>query len=264
MPTDPLPAAQAGAPDAVPVRVHGWKARSAALLALIAPLALALLVGIVLANRAAVAVLAAGLAIAASVALWYALIHRGALRAAGAAASAIAATGLIVILATHWHGVLVLAGVLLLLGVFALTSRFALGLASEAAAQTGARPVPRPASAVLIINPRSGGGKARRFDLAAQARRRGINRSFLSPGTSARARRARDRLRGARCSAWPEGTARRRWSRASPPSTASRTCASQLAHATTSPSTSGSTATTSSGRWTRSPTGSSAASTSRA
>ena len=187
MPTDPLPAAQAGAPDAVVVRVHGWKARSAALLALIAPLALALLVGIVLANRAAVAVLAAGLAIAASVALWYALIHRGALRAAGAAASAIAATGLIVILATHWHGVLVLAGVLLLLGVFALTSRFALGLASEAAAQTGARPVPRPASAVLIINPRSGGGKARRFDLAAQARRRGITPIVLEPGDRLRA-----------------------------------------------------------------------------
>src|SRR5947199_138340 len=54
-----------------------------------------------------------------------------------------------------------------------------------AAAQTAATtflPVGAAGSAVLIINLKSGGGKAERFDLAAEARRRGIEPIVLCPG----------------------------------------------------------------------------------
>ena len=40
----------------------------------------------------------------------------------------------------------------------------------------------RPAKPVLIVNPRSGGGKAARFDLVAQCRGRGIDPIVFEPG----------------------------------------------------------------------------------
>ena len=40
----------------------------------------------------------------------------------------------------------------------------------------------RPAKSVLIVNPRSGGGKAARFDLVAQCRARGIDPILFEPG----------------------------------------------------------------------------------
>jgi hypothetical protein len=43
--------------------------------------------------------------------------------------------------------------------------------------------LPRPDRPVLIFNPRSGGGKAQRFRIAEEARRRGIEPIELSPGT---------------------------------------------------------------------------------
>jgi diacylglycerol kinase family enzyme len=43
--------------------------------------------------------------------------------------------------------------------------------------------LPRPDRPVLIFNPRSGGGKAERFQIAEEARRRGIEPIELSPGT---------------------------------------------------------------------------------
>ena len=39
-----------------------------------------------------------------------------------------------------------------------------------------------PAKSVLIVNPRSGGGKAARFDLVAQCRARGIDPILFEPG----------------------------------------------------------------------------------
>jgi diacylglycerol kinase family enzyme len=41
---------------------------------------------------------------------------------------------------------------------------------------------PGPAQPVLLVNPRSGGGKAARFDLVAQCRARGIEAIMLEPG----------------------------------------------------------------------------------
>ena len=120
-----------------------------------------------------------------SAAIWFALTRRGPRRAAGAALATLAGAGLIVVLATNWQGVLVLVALLLLLAVFGLAARYALGRTGEAAVRGAAAalvPVGAADSAVLIINLKSGGGKAERFDLAAEARRRGIEPIVLQPG----------------------------------------------------------------------------------
>ena len=73
----------------------------------------------------------------------------------------------------------------MLLAVFGLAARFALSGTGAAAVNGMAGavvPVGAVGSAVLIINLKSGGGKAERYDLAAQAGRRGIEPVVLKPG----------------------------------------------------------------------------------
>jgi diacylglycerol kinase family enzyme len=159
--------------------------RSAAIVALITPAAMAVVAAVALAGDVPVAVLAVGLVLLANAAIWLALTERGALRAVGAAVAVLAGAGLIVVLATHWQGLLVLAALLLLLALFGLTGRYALGRAGAAAPRGMAAavvPVGAAGSGALIINPKSGGGKAERFDLAGEARRRGIEPIVLEPG----------------------------------------------------------------------------------
>ncbi len=162
-----------------------WRPRLAAVVALLAPVAMAVVAAVALAGDLAIAVLAVGLVLVASAAIWFALTRRGRGRAAGAVLAGLAGAGLVVVLATHWQGVLVLVALLLLLAVFGLAARYALGRAGEAAVQGAAAalvPVGGAGSAALIINLKSGGGKAERFDLAAEARRRGIEAIVLQPG----------------------------------------------------------------------------------
>jgi diacylglycerol kinase family enzyme len=145
---------------------------------------MAIVAAVALAGDLAIAALAVGLVVVVSAAIWFALTRRGPRRAAGAALAGLAGAGLIVVLATHWQGVLVLVGLLLLLAVFGLAARYALGRTGEAAVHGGAValvPVGAASSAVLIINLKSGGGKAERFDLAAAARRRGVEPIVLQP-----------------------------------------------------------------------------------
>ncbi len=162
-----------------------WRSRIAAIVALIAPVLMAVVAAVALAGDVPVAVLAVGLVLVCSAAIWLALTRRGPRRALGAALAALSGIGLIVVLVTNWHGVVVLVALLLLLAVFGLAARYALGQTGEAAVGgvAGALvPVGAAGSAVLIINLKSGGGKAERFDLAAQARRRGIEPVVLQPG----------------------------------------------------------------------------------
>ncbi len=162
-----------------------WPARVAAVVALLAPVTMAIVAAIALAGDLAIAALAVGLVVVVSAAVWFALTRRGLRRAAGAALAVLAGAGLIVVLATHWQGVLVLVGLLLLLAVFGLAARYALGRTGEAAVHGVAValvPVGAAGSAVLIINLKSGGGKAERFDLAAEARQRGVEPIMLRPG----------------------------------------------------------------------------------
>jgi diacylglycerol kinase family enzyme len=132
-----------------------------------------------------IAALAVGLVLVVSAAIWFALTRRGPRRAAGAAMAVLAGAGLIAVFATHWQGVLVLVALLLLLALFGLSARYALertGQAAAHAAGAGLLAVGAARSAVLIMNLKSGGGKAERFDLAGQARRRGIEPIVLQPG----------------------------------------------------------------------------------
>ncbi len=164
---------------------HPGLRRVAAILALIAPAAMAVVAVVALAGDVPVAVLAVGLVLLANAAIWFALTERGVLRALGAVVAVVVGAGLVLVFATHWQGLLVVVALLLLLALFGLAARYALGRTGEAALGrlvSAVVPVGAASSGVLIINLRSGGGKAERFDLAGEARRRGIEPIVLEPG----------------------------------------------------------------------------------
>jgi diacylglycerol kinase family enzyme len=169
--------------------------RIAAAAGLLAPIAMAVVAAVALAGKVWVAVLAVALVLAASSAAWLALTTRGGTRAAGAALAALAAAGLLVVLVANLRGVLVLIVLVLLAAAFGLAARYALGRTGAASGSTAAAAAPGRSgalaggvrvgaarSAVLIVNPKSGGGKAERFELAAEARRRGVEPIVLTPG----------------------------------------------------------------------------------
>ncbi len=159
--------------------------RIAAIVALIAPVAMVVVAVVALVGDIPVAVLAVALLLISSAFIWFALTRRGLRRAAGAALAALSGIGLVLVLVTNWQGVVVLVALLLLLAVFGLAARYALGLIGGTAVDSvvgAVVPVGSGVSRVLIINLKSGGGKAERFDLAAQARRRGIEPVVLQPG----------------------------------------------------------------------------------
>ncbi|HEY2632289.1 MAG TPA: diacylglycerol kinase family protein [Solirubrobacteraceae bacterium] len=140
---------------------------------------------VALAGDVPIAVLAVGLVLICSAFTWLALTRRGTRRALCAAMAAASGTGLILVLVTNWQGLAVLVVLLLLLSIFGLAARYALGPTGKTAvsAMNGTLlPVGAGGSAVLIINLKSGGGKAERFDLAAQARQRGVEPVVLRPG----------------------------------------------------------------------------------
>ena len=109
------------------------------------------------------------------VAAWMGLLRRGGGRVAGLIAAALL-IGLAI-------GVLVSGGHVLELVLVAVA--FAIGLAGAGEAFSVRRSLPSapaPSHPVLFMNPRSGGGKARKFDLAGEAAKRGIEAVELQPG----------------------------------------------------------------------------------
>jgi diacylglycerol kinase family enzyme len=115
-----------------------------------------------------------GCVVVALAAAWYGVLRRGALRVAGLAIAAAA---------------LVLALILLLgddpVGTVAVVVCAIASVAAARVAFTGSirlPPAPAPSKPVMFFNPRSGGGKAERFDLAREARSRGIEPIELTPG----------------------------------------------------------------------------------
>jgi len=146
---------------------------------------MAVVAAIALAGDVPIAVLAVALVLVCSAAIWLALTRRGARRVASVALATLTAIGLIAVLVANWHGVVVLVALLLLLAVFGLAARYALGRTGETAVRGAAAvlvPVGAAGPAVLIINLKSGGGKAERFDLVAQAQGRGVEPVVLQPG----------------------------------------------------------------------------------
>ena len=143
----------------------------------------ALVVGaatVVLAVAVAVSEFPRGLGLLACVlvagaAAWYGVLRRGPARVAGLIVAALALAGalaLLVLEGTPLGDLLVVAGLLVTLAA----SRAALAVHVDLPSASA------PRQPVLFFNPRSGGGKAERFSLAAEARTRGIEPIELKPG----------------------------------------------------------------------------------
>jgi diacylglycerol kinase family enzyme len=115
-------------------------------------------------------------------AAWFALTRTGGRRIAAAAAGAAAVAGVAALLVSA-PGFSVLWRVLLLVLAAGL-ARYALVRDVRTLKQSLGtdRPVPAAAAGVLIMNPRSGGGKVEKFRLVDECRRRGIEPVVLQPG----------------------------------------------------------------------------------
>jgi diacylglycerol kinase family enzyme len=123
-------------------------------------------------------------AAAAVVGLWYLVSWRGLVSAAGAlVALAGLLTLFLVVLTGDYHGLpFVLA--IGFVAVSAVSARYALhrDQATLRAASSPGTPVGRPNRPVLLMNPKSGGGKAERYRLVEECVARGIEPVVLQPG----------------------------------------------------------------------------------
>ncbi|WP_250031175.1 diacylglycerol/lipid kinase family protein [Paractinoplanes maris] len=160
-----------------PAVTPGGGRRTAAVVALIAPL-LAVAATLETTVRHFGTFVSFVLAVAVvTAATWYALTRRGLLRWLAGAVAALAALTMIMI------GLSLFLTQAAMLVVFGVASRYALG-AHSAAVFGGARaqPVPAARHGVLLINPWSGDGAAARAGLDAAAAARGIATVTLGPG----------------------------------------------------------------------------------
>jgi diacylglycerol kinase family enzyme len=154
--------------------------RANAIVALLATATVAVIAVVVLAQRPLLLLAAVmGLAVA-IVASAYA-VTRGGIRRALAAVVAVLA---LVMLVVAFDGLWLPFAVIALVAVTGTTTRNALGrdlaaLKSGPSSIVIVEPATRP---VLLMNPRSGGGKVERFRLVEEARRRGIEPIVVSPG----------------------------------------------------------------------------------
>ena len=158
-------------------RVWAWIALAAAAGVLVT------LVVLLIRNLAALALALVALGLAGA-AFWVATTRQGITRLLAVAVAILALVGGAVALA--WLGAVdELIAFAVALAAFGGASHRALRQAYEARQAATAGPVaetPQPSRAVLLINPKSGGGKAKRFHLAEEARRRGVEPVVLEPG----------------------------------------------------------------------------------
>jgi diacylglycerol kinase family enzyme len=116
---------------------------------------------------------------------WLVLTSRGLRRLIGLAAFLLGLVALI--LQLSWEGFLLIGLLVAVVAVFGTTARYAVGRDRRTLHTNPlATRAPRARRGVLIINPNSGGGKAQRFNLADEARRRGIEPIVLRPGDDLR------------------------------------------------------------------------------
>jgi diacylglycerol kinase family enzyme len=111
------------------------------------------------------------------------LIQRGARRVIATVIAVVAAVAVIVIMLVA-DAILEIVLVVALFVAAALTARYALSADPNALRDRpppGERVTSTPRHAVLLMNPKSGGGKVERFQLVDEARRRGIEPVVLGP-----------------------------------------------------------------------------------
>lgn len=162
-------------------RRPGTAARWVAVLALAALLAAAAVAVLALVHAPLWRLAGAVMAVLVSVfGGWYALSRRGPGRLAGLVAAALGIGGLLAVAVTgEFRGLALVGTVLLVLA----SSGFA-GAALNGGRETEVEvaPAPAPVHPALIVNPKSGGGKAVRYRLADVCRARGIDVVELTPG----------------------------------------------------------------------------------
>jgi diacylglycerol kinase family enzyme len=158
--------------------------RVSAVVALLAPLALLAVVVVVLLRRPlelAAAAVCVGVGVSAAA---FAVTRTGPLWAGAAVLAVVALAAVVIVQLTAAGGLLVVALLVALVLVGGAATRYALGrdLASLKHAPTPGDPVGPAARPVLLMNPRSGGGKVGRFGLVEEAGKRGIEPVVLAPG----------------------------------------------------------------------------------
>ena len=119
------------------------------------------------------------------VAVWNALTRKGAARVVWIVVAVVAAVAVVAIQIAGGEGyVLSLLVRLALLGVALLLARYALArdVRSLKQSETPGKPVPAARRGVLIMNLKSGGGKAEKFHLVDECRARGIEPVVLQRG----------------------------------------------------------------------------------
>ncbi len=155
-----------------------WQTRRmAAIAALLLPPLMLVLAVVVMVQEFPRVLFVFGLLLVAMAALWYGLLRRGAARALGFAAGILAIAAMVVVLVNN--GDHVGAAIVIVAGL-------ALAAAAAKAAISYHAPLPEapaPKRAVLFYNPKSGGGKAEKFKLAEEARKRGIEPIELTLGS---------------------------------------------------------------------------------
>ena len=114
----------------------------------------------------------------------YAVTRAGIRRTLAAVLAVLALAAAVVLIFAAAGGLLVIGLVVAMILLGAVATRHALGrdiksLKSSPTPGTAVGPAARP---VLLMNPRSGGGKVERFNLVEEARRRGIEPVVLAPG----------------------------------------------------------------------------------
>jgi hypothetical protein len=159
-----------------------FERRLAAIGALAALAASLVIVAIGLIQNAGPPALALACVMLATVAGWYVVTRRGVLRALGTTVSILAVATLFWIMLSGQHHGFLLVAVLATTAASVAAARFALVGPGTAEALARWSPVPPARQGVLIINPRSGGGKAERFGLVDEARWRGVEPVVLRPG----------------------------------------------------------------------------------
>ena len=115
-----------------------------------------------------------GCVVVAGASAWYGVLRRGVARVAGLTVAALALAGALVLLiagGAPFFDLLVVAGLLVSLAAARATLAVHVDLPDA----------PAPRQPVLFFNPKSGGGKAERFAVAAEARARGIEPIELGP-----------------------------------------------------------------------------------
>jgi diacylglycerol kinase family enzyme len=162
--------------------------RLSAIVALLVPVAVLVVFVAVLLRRPLLllaAVACVGVALGAAA---YAVTRTGMRRALAAVLAVVALSGAVALPVVAVGSLIVLALLLVLVGVGGAATKHALGrdLASLKASPTPGVPVGPATRPVLLMNPRSGGGKVERFHLVEEARRRGIEPVVLAPGDDLR------------------------------------------------------------------------------